>query len=293
MQYEGIDHVAMIAAPDAAQEFEKLGFQLSPPYRLAGTGIERRLILTGSQSQPFGIALDVVVDEIEAERSAIGRLAQRAPGARGPVYALALRVGDLPAALADLAEKGLDAKSEEVAVHGATKLYDVAVLPAREEAYAPLLLVQYERPAGEWFAACEAAGMLSHALSLKRLDHLAATTPKEEEARDYWQNVLGVPQSGELVGSSGNFIRQFTIGDAIVELIGAAGPSSPARSRPPGLSSMTAFEVPDLEAAVQVARSAGFTISDPAVGPLPGTHVSRIPAEELGGLGLQLLQYVQ
>jgi hypothetical protein len=55
---------------------------------------------------------------------------------------------------------------------------------------------------------------------------------------------------------------------------------------------MTAFEVPDLDAAVRVARAAGFTISDPARGPLPGTNVSRIPAEELAGLGLQLLQYV-
>jgi len=293
MQYEGIDHIALIAAPGAAQEFDKLGFRLSPPYHLAGTGIERQLILTGTQTQPFGIALDVVVDEAEAGKSALGRLAQRAPGARGPVYAVALRIADMPAALKELSGKGLVAKTEEVFVHERTKLWDLAVLPEREEAYAQLLLVQYARPAGEWFADCEQAGMLRHSLDLRRLDHLAATTPREDAAKAFWQDVLGIPQSGELVGSSGNFIRQFKLGDAIVELIGAATANSPVRSRPPGLSSMTAFEVPDLDMAVCVARAAGFTISDPAVGPLPGTHVSRIPAEELGGLGLQLLQYVR
>lgn len=292
MQYEGIDHVAMIAAPDAAGEFEKLGFRVSPPYRLTGAGIERRLILTGTRAQPFGITLDVVVDEDEAEKSALGRLALRAPGARGPVYALALRVGDLQAALKELAAKGLQTKSEEISIHDGMKLCDVAVLPPREEAYAQVLLVQFARPVGDLYADMLQAGMLAHALELKRLDHLAATAPEEDAAKAFWEGVLGIAQHGELIGSSGNHIRQFKVGDAIVELIGAAGPSSPARSRPPGLSSMTAFEVPNLEAAVSVARAAGFTISDPAVGPLPGTHVSRIPAEELGGLGLQLLQYV-
>jgi catechol 2,3-dioxygenase-like lactoylglutathione lyase family enzyme len=288
MSYEGIDHIAMIAAPDAAEEFERLGFLLSPSYRLGGTGIERRSILTGTRAQPFGISLDVVIDEAEAAHSPLGHLALHAPGPRGPVYALALRVSDLGQSLQSLEQKGVHAKTEGVTVHGGSKLFDLAVLPDREEAYAPIVLVQYALPASEWFT----DSMLDHALSLKRLDHLAATTPRQDEAKRYWENVLGIPQTGELTGGSGNFIRQFQIGTAIVELIGAATPSSPARTRPPGMSSMTAFEVPDLDAAVRVARAAGFTISDPAKGPLPGTNVSRIPAEELAGLGLQLLQYV-
>jgi catechol 2,3-dioxygenase-like lactoylglutathione lyase family enzyme len=292
MQYEGIDHVALAAPASAAEQFEKLGLNVSPPYRLGGTGIERRLILTGPASQPFGIALDTVVDEAEAGKSPFGRLALQGPGARGPVYALVLRVGDLQESLNQLSRAGLTATPQEVTVHGGTRLCDLAVLPDRPEAYAPLALVQYARPMADWHAECAQAGMLNHSLDLKRLDHLATTAPEHEAAARFWREVLGIPQSGELTGGSGNLIRQFRIGDAIVELIGAATPASPARTRPPGLSSMTAFEVPDLEASVTVARGAGFTISDPAVGALPGTHVSRIPAEELGGLGLQLLQYV-
>jgi hypothetical protein len=54
---------------------------------------------------------------------------------------------------------------------------------------------------------------------------------------------------------------------------------------------MAAWEVDDLPAAVALARKAGFTVPDPATGVLPGTCTATIPAAELGGVAMQLLQY--
>ena len=67
---------------------------------------------------------------------------------------------------------------------------------------------------------------------------------------------------------------------------------SPIRQRPPGLNSMSSFEVPDLDAVVAQARAAGFEVPDPRIGTLPGTRVTTISADQMSGLNLQLLQYV-
>jgi hypothetical protein len=55
---------------------------------------------------------------------------------------------------------------------------------------------------------------------------------------------------------------------------------------------MVAWEVDDLDAAVSLARDRGFTPSDPTLGILPGTRTATIPAAELAGVGMQLLEYV-
>ena len=86
-------------------------------------------------------------------------------------------------------------------------------------------------------------------------------------------------------------VRQLGIGDAILELLGDPTNSGPLRQRPFGLLSMASWEVADLEGAVALARAAGFTVSDPAAGALPGTRIATIPADELAGLRMQLLQY--
>ena len=71
-----------------------------------------------------------------------------------------------------------------------------------------------------------------------------------------------------------------------------ASPDSPLAARPPGLSRMVAFEVDDLDAAVEQARARGFDVPDGRDGILPGTRVASIAANQLSGLTLQLLEYI-
>ena len=131
-----------------------------------------------------------------------------------------------------------------------------------------------------------------HAFPLLRLDHLAAITPDLERPSRIWTDVFGVPVVGEVhVADPLMTVRQFGLGDAILELLGDPSQAGPLRSRPFGLVSMASWEVGDLDDAVARARAAGFTASDPAVGALPGTRIATIPAEELAGLRMQLLQY--
>ena len=131
-----------------------------------------------------------------------------------------------------------------------------------------------------------------HNFPLRRLDHLAAITPDLDESSHIWTAVLRVPIVGEIqVADPPMTIRQLGIGDAILELLGDPTKSGPLRQRPPGLISMASWEVDNLEAAVALARAAGFTVSDPVAGALPGTRIATIPAEELAGLRMQLLQY--
>jgi catechol 2,3-dioxygenase-like lactoylglutathione lyase family enzyme len=130
-----------------------------------------------------------------------------------------------------------------------------------------------------------------HTFPLKRLDHLAAVAYDLDGQCRFWTDVLGVPVAGEVVTPT-MVIRQLRIGDAVFELLGPNGPGSPIHRRPAGLVSMAAWEVADLPAAVAQARAAGFTVPDPAAGVLPGTRTATIPAAELGGVAMQLLQYV-
>jgi catechol 2,3-dioxygenase-like lactoylglutathione lyase family enzyme len=132
--------------------------------------------------------------------------------------------------------------------------------------------------------------MLAHSFPLQRLDHLAAFMPDLQETTRVWTEVLGIPGAGE-VTTPAMAIHQMRVGDAVLELLGAAAPESPLAGRPPGMVSMAAFDVADLDAAVAQARTAGFSAADPATGVLPGTRTSTIPATELAGLALQLLAY--
>ena len=131
-----------------------------------------------------------------------------------------------------------------------------------------------------------------HTFPLRRLDHLAAITPDLEGPSHVWTTMLGVPIIGEVhVADPRMTVRQLGIGDAIFELLGDPTPSGQLRQRPFGLLSMASWEVADLDGAVAQARAAGFTVSEPTIGALPGTRIATIPAEELAGLRMQLLQY--
>lgn len=126
---------------------------------------------------------------------------------------------------------------------------------------------------------------------LRRLDHLAAVTKDLDAKTRYWTDVLGIAPAGEVVTPT-LVIRQFRLGDAVLELLGPASADSPIHQRAPGLISMASWQVDDLAQTAALARNAGFTPSDPAPGPLPGTRISTIPGTELSGVNMQLLEYV-
>lgn len=167
----------------------------------------------------------------------------------------------------------------------------MAWLPLHGQAGTDLVLVRHARSVQERHAAAEQAGLLGHALRLKRLDHLAAVAHDLEAKTRVWADILGVPVAGE-VTTPAMMIRQLRIGDALLELLGPASPDSPLWKRPPGLVSMAAWEVSKLEEAVEQARQSGFAVPDAAAGVLPGTRTATIPGAELAGVNLQLLEYV-
>jgi catechol 2,3-dioxygenase-like lactoylglutathione lyase family enzyme len=291
--YEGIDHLALgcSSVDAAAAPFERLGLKVSPPLRHGGSAGAFRLVVAGGPQNLFCILLAEVSGSMHAAMPPPGQpsVAEEQPGP--PVFRLGLRVRSLASSLHELTQRGVQAESHDFLAGNGGKLGDIAPLPGSPAACANLTLVEYVQALEERYSSLERDGMLAHSLTLKRLDHVAAIAPDLEAATHYWNDTLGIPTWGEVVTPT-TTIRQMRVGDAIVELLGPAGPDSPMRSRPPGLTGTVAFEVPDLAAAVLVGRSAGFTVSEPATGSLPGTRVARFAAAELSGFNLQLLQYV-
>jgi hypothetical protein len=94
------------------------------------------------------------------------------------------------------------------------------------------------------------------------------------------------------VQGPGFLIRRLKVGDMVIELLASTKSDGPLANAAPGLRPVLACEVDDVAACVEMARSRGFHPPDPAVGVLPGTLVSSIPAEETSGIVYQLLQYV-
>jgi catechol 2,3-dioxygenase-like lactoylglutathione lyase family enzyme len=199
------------------------------------------------------------------------------PATQTGLCALALRVTDPRTTLEYL-------RSQEILPEGDPPFPAPALalwLPLSDRAGARILLVPHS-PAPETPA---------HRLPVKRIDHLAIVAHDLEAKTQFWTDILGVPVTGEVTTPT-MVIRQLRIGDAILELLGPASADSPIHQRPPGLVSVASLEVADLQAAVTLVRKAGFTISDPAPGPLPSTHIATVSGDQLGGLNLQLLQYL-
>lgn len=291
MQYDRIDHVVLPvgALEQAATSYERLGLTLTPPTRHRG-GTHNRVFFAGDAANEFYVELLGIADVAETRRARGDGFVQAIERGQG-LSAVVLRVGDLAAALGALAGRGLGRPSREVFAEDGRTICDVAELADRERALVDVRLVQYPHGAQERYTRHADAGFLRHAFPLKRLDHLAAVAPDLEAATRYWSDVMGVPVAGE-VRTPAMIIRQLRIGDAVLELLGPATADSPIAKRPPGLVSMAAFEVADLDAAVAAARAAGFTVPEPAAGALPGTRTATIPAGELAGMAMQLLQYV-
>jgi catechol 2,3-dioxygenase-like lactoylglutathione lyase family enzyme len=293
MNYEGLNHVIVAApSPEAVAPFERLGLRVLRLPALPNAGMQIQVIAAGGRTNLFSIVFYTITDAAAAAGNGLGRLISEA-AAKGPgIAALAVRVAGLHAAVKELAERGVKADAEELVDPSGRKVLDFAVLPESKEACVRIALFEPVESVASRHDVLEQQGLLAHTIELKRLDHLAAVAPDLEKITRFWQDVLHIPVFGELIGGGGNIIRQMKVGDAIVELLGPSGPDSPLLGRPPGLNSMTAWEVPDLKSAVETARLAGFEVTDPAIGTLPGTRVARIPGEQLSGITLQLLEYV-
>ena len=287
MLIEGIARVILPVSSleNACAPFERLGLVVSPERRPPGQGFSLRSLAVGGPGNLF----DVEILCPDAGGDTTSAQGQHGLEDRG-LSAIVLRVADMSAALAALAERGIRATSRAIYDAAGHKRLDLAILPELPDAAPRVRLMQPALTDDQRLA--EYLGGRSHAICLKRLDHLAAVAPDLERSCHFWDDVLGVPTVGEVVSPT-TVVRQLRIGDAILELLGPASPDSPIRQRPPGLSSSCSFEVHDLAAAVAHARAAGFNVADPRIGTLPGTIVSTLSAAEMSGLNVQLLQYVR
>jgi catechol 2,3-dioxygenase-like lactoylglutathione lyase family enzyme len=276
MLYDAIDSVyAAVPTLESCLPYGRLGLRLSAPQDAS------RTLQVGGPDNFFAVHF-LTADTpspLPAEPF------RQALAADRTLFAVALRVADLSRAVRRLDSHGIPATglrdSDE----------DLAWLPLRDQTGTDLVLVQHATPVQERHAAAVRQGLLGHAFTLKRLDHLAVVTHDLEAKTRFWADVLGVPVAGEVTTPT-MVIRQLRLGDAVLELLGPASPNSPLWQRPPGPVGMASWEVADLDQAVAQARAAGFTVPDAATGVLPGTRTATIPGAALAGLNMQLLQYV-
>ena len=292
MLYDAIDHVILPVADieRAADPFRRLGLTLFPGTTHQGRGTRNSGFFVGEGDRGFYVELLAVTNADEARRAGGTTLVDAIEQGRG-VMAMCLRVSDIQSAVRELQSRGLNPAIRDVIGGDGQKICQVAEVCGPEQALTDLRLIQYFPSYAARHERRSSSGLLSHKFPLKRLDHLAAVAPDLERATRFWVEVLGVPVAGE-VRTPAMIIHQMRIGDAVFELLGPATPDSPIASRTPGMASMAAFEVSGLQAAVDQARAAGFTAPDPGPGALPATRVSTIPAGELSGISLQMLEYV-
>lgn len=289
-----IDHL-IVPVPGltaAARAYERLGLVLTPRTEHAGMGTANRATFIGSSAANYAYIelLEITGRSVVAEGSRAHYLP--AADAGGALSSVAFGSHDLADAVARLDALGMTVDHREVRAADGRKLAESAVVDTRGALPFALTLLAYPETWEARYERSLAAGRFAHTFPLKRLDHLAAVAPDIEAATAFWRDTLGVTVAGE-IRAPGMIIRQLQVGDAIFELLGPDGPGSRMAGRPAALASMAAWEVEgSLDEAVQLARERGFTVPDPEPGVIPGTRRSSIPASELGGLGMQLLEYV-
>ena len=290
---ERIDHLVCLV-PDlaVAARYEQLGLVLTPEAHHAGMGTANRACFVGESSEN-ATYLELLTVTDASLASAAGRQDYVDVLARGGgAAAVTFGVSDIRAAAASVEAAGYAAPVSTVHRPDGSKVCDIARIDSRGALPFTVSLIAYPETWDARFERSKAAGRFAHRFPLKRLDHLAAMAPDVDAARSFWADVLGVPVHGE-IRTPAMTILQLKVGDAIFELLGPAGPESPMAGRPAALASMAAWEVSGpLDEAVALARERGFTCSDAEPGVIPGTRRASIPAAELGGAGMQLLEYV-
>ncbi|MFN8524327.1 MAG: VOC family protein [Chloroflexota bacterium] len=293
MQYEGIDHVFLPvrSVEEAAAPFERLGLKLSPA-RTFTCGLVNRVVFVGHGENLFAIELFGIHDAAAARRSILGRHILDALEHGSGLCLVGLRVPNLVDAMRKLSGKGVGSVAEPYADTDGIAICDLALLDLPDVAACTVMLVQNRFSQRERTSMRTNLGHLNHTLPIKRVDHLAAVTHQLEDTTRYWDTVMGVPRVG-VVSNERIVLHQLKIGDVMLELIAPASADSPAASRPQGLGSSVSCEVDDIQACARMARAAGFSPSEPAIGTLPGTYSSTIPGSELFGLNFQFLQYIK
>ena len=278
-----IDHL-VVPVPDlpaAAAAYERLGLTLTPLTVHQGMGTANRAAFIGTGAANFTyIELLGVTD------------AALVGGGSRAHYLEAVERGGALSFIDRFAKAGLNSDLREVHAGDGRKLADTAIVDTKDALPFAVTLLHYPETWEARYERSVAAGRFAHTFPLKRLDHLAAVAPDIEAATEFWTGTLGVRLAGE-IRAPGMIIRQLQVGDATFELLGPDGPGSRMAGRPASLASMAAWEVDgSLDAAVALARERGFTASDPEPGVIPRTRRASIPAGELAGLGMQLLEYV-
>ena len=289
-----IDHMVSVVPELAAgaEPYERLGLVLTPEARHFETGAANRACFIGESADGYGyLELLSVFDEERAKTSGREHYIEAAR-AGGGMVALAFGVADIEGVSGRLSVRGYNAPIERIHRADGTTVCDVAQVETDGALPFRVTLVSYPETFHERYDRSLGLGRFAHDFPLKRLDHLAVVAPDLEAATRFWADILEVQVSGE-IATPQMIIRQLKIGDAILELLGPATPESPLASRAPALISMAAWEVAGpLDDAVALARERGFTVSEPEMGVIPGTRRASIPAGELGGTGMQLLEYV-
>lgn len=289
-----IDHL-VVPVPDlaaAATAYERLGLVLTPLTEHQGMGTANRAAFIGTSAANFTyIELLGITDRALLEGSSRAHYLQAAD-AGGALSSIAFGTAGLSALVDRFAAAGMSSDIREVHAADGRKIGDAAVVDGAGALSFAVTVLQYPETWQDRYDRSVAAGRFAHEFPVKRLDHLAAIAPDIEAATAFWTGTLGVSLVGE-IRTPGMIIRQLQVGDAIFELLGPDGPDSRMAGRPASLASMAAWEVEgSLDNAVDLARGRGFTVSDPEPGVIPGTRRASIPAGELAGLGMQLLEYV-
>jgi len=290
--YDRIDHVQMAVADleAAAEPFERLGLRLTPASRNSRTGTENRVFFAGDGRDEFYVELATVADEDVASTNETGLRVLRYLNGGPGLKRVLLHTSDLAGAVVRLAKEGVRAEPYEFRGDDGRLISTAASLEGAASLGIEVGLVEYPEALEARRERHRQAGYFDHTFPLKRMDHLAVLVDDIDGAAGEWERLLGIGVAGE-IRTPDIVIKQLRVGGGVVELLAPGHPDAPIASRPPGLLSMVAFEVEDLEEAIALARDRGFGASDPEQGVIPGTRRATIPAGELSGLAVQLLEY--
>ncbi|MEX0683407.1 MAG: VOC family protein [Dehalococcoidia bacterium] len=288
-----IDHLnVVVPSLEACAPYERLGLALSRPAPHRGLGTEDRELFVGHSSNTMCVEL-IAFHDVE--------LARKAAPARAESYLEVLSQGggaarlyigtDDPSGLAEtLKSMGATSTFQPIVGEDGVKRADVIMaLEGVPQLGIELGVISVVEPLADRYATRKAGGLFNHSFPLKRLDHVVVVVENLDSASSAWAE-LGATVAGNFRNSS-TLIRQMQLGDAAVALVQDPTPRS-VGGRRGGLVSMAAWEVADLGGAVAIARDRGFHASEPEPAAVPGARVSRIPAAELAGLEMELVQYV-